>query len=569
MGTRSPTTSTTSSTASRIRRWRWTRRATSSSTSTVHGHDDPFAADNGVYARRFSSNATPASEAFQVNQTTVGNQQNDTVAMDAAGDFVVSWETDQAGSYQVYALPLRPHLPGGLHAGLGGLSWQHGLLDYVFGTNPLYTTDAMTAVAQVYTGPNNQAVDFADYQAETIDVADNNGAVGGEFLVSDATDFTPGIRAWPWTPRATPRWSGAAPWPAASRKAFSASSDPAEGHRRPAGRAGANAVTANGATTLVPLADASSPAAGPTQLVVTFDKPLLATGCSNSILNLANWTLTVGGVAVNDVASVQYGLSEAYHLGLAAAPDGKYEAVVKFTSALERRRLYPHDPGTRSKTPSATSSTAITTARLAECSIGPSRSPAAAAMAMAAAPPPGNPPGTTTTDPQVNTDMLDMAGTRPAVAMDANGDYVAVWTSSQRRRGHRSAQQFNKYGQPQRSEFQVNTGTNGDFSTGNQSQPAVAMDAYGDFVVVWAGRGPTSMPASTPTCTSPTARRPAIPSRSTRTRQAPARSRPSRWTPPAISSSPGAATANRPPPAAASTPGGSTRPAWPRATTSW
>ena len=195
-------------------------------TWTSYGHDDPFAADNGVYARRFNSNTTPASEAFQVNQTTVGNQQNDTVAMDAAGDFVVSWETDQAGSYQVYARRYARTSLVGYTLGSVAYPGNTAFADYVFGTNPLYTTDAMTATVEVYTGPNNQAVDFADYQAQNIEVANNNGAMGGQFLVSDATDSMPGCPAWPSTPPATPRSSGAASRPTASRKAFSASSTP-------------------------------------------------------------------------------------------------------------------------------------------------------------------------------------------------------------------------------------------------------------------------------------------------------------------------------------------------------
>ncbi|HKB04344.1 MAG TPA: putative Ig domain-containing protein, partial [Gemmataceae bacterium] len=68
------------------------------------------------------------------------------------------------------------------------------------------------------------------------------------------------------------------------------------------------------------------------------------------------------------------------------------------------------------------------------------------------------------------------------VAMDADGDFVVVWSSyvdgvlKEEVRGQR----YNAAGLPQGSEFPVNIYTNS-----YQSQPAVGMDANGDFVVAW------------------------------------------------------------------------------------
>ncbi len=76
--------------------------------------------------------------------------------------------------------------------------------------------------------------------------------------------------------------------------------------------------------------------------------------------------------------------------------------------------------------------------------------------------------------------------TRPAVAMDDDGDVVVTWHS----RGQDGsdfgvyAQRYNAAGVPQGSEFRVNT-----FTTGRQSTPAVAMDDDGDFVVTWHSLG--------------------------------------------------------------------------------
>jgi hypothetical protein len=67
----------------------------------------------GVYARRYSKAGTPLANEFRVNQTTLGNQGEPVVAMDADGDIVVVWTSDgQDGSgLGVYA---RRYSPTGL-----------------------------------------------------------------------------------------------------------------------------------------------------------------------------------------------------------------------------------------------------------------------------------------------------------------------------------------------------------------------------------------------------------------------------------------------------------------------
>lgn len=73
----------------------------------------------------------------------------------------------------------------------------------------------------------------------------------------------------------------------------------------------------------------------------------------------------------------------------------------------------------------------------------------------------------------------------PAVAMDDQGNFVVVWTSYGQDAGGDwgiFGQRFNSSGQTVGNEFQVNT------MAGNyQDQPAVAMDAAGNFIVVWSG----------------------------------------------------------------------------------
>ncbi len=49
----------------------------------------------GVYGQRYNAVGVPQGPEFQVNTTTVHDQQYATVAMDAAGEFVVSWSSDK------------------------------------------------------------------------------------------------------------------------------------------------------------------------------------------------------------------------------------------------------------------------------------------------------------------------------------------------------------------------------------------------------------------------------------------------------------------------------------------
>jgi len=80
------------------------------------------------------------------------------------------------------------------------------------------------------------------------------------------------------------------------------------------------------------------------------------------------------------------------------------------------------------------------------------------------------------------------AQTSPSVAMDATGDFVIVWESYDQATAHSHydiyGQRFNASGAREGGEFQINTYTSGD-----QTSPAVAMDATGDFVVTWTSQG--------------------------------------------------------------------------------
>jgi hypothetical protein len=73
---------------------------------------------------------------------------------------------------------------------------------------------------------------------------------------------------------------------------------------------------------------------------------------------------------------------------------------------------------------------------------------------------------------------------RPVVAMDDTGNFVVAWTTrggDGSRYGYAvSGQRFNAMGQPQGTNFVVNS-----YTTGNQRRPEVGMSADGRFVIVW------------------------------------------------------------------------------------
>ncbi|GAB4335361.1 MAG: hypothetical protein Kow0037_15200 [Calditrichia bacterium] len=86
---------------------------------------------------------------------------------------------------------------------------------------------------------------------------------------------------------------------------------------------------------------------------------------------------------------------------------------------------------------------------------------------------------------RVNTYTTDYQGS-PSVAMDASGNFVVVWESWGQDGSSYGiyAQRYAAGGSPQGGEFRVNT-----YTTDYQSSPSVAMNPSGNFVVVWQSKG--------------------------------------------------------------------------------
>ncbi|REK08469.1 MAG: hypothetical protein DWQ37_20220 [Planctomycetota bacterium] len=86
---------------------------------------------------------------------------------------------------------------------------------------------------------------------------------------------------------------------------------------------------------------------------------------------------------------------------------------------------------------------------------------------------------------QVNSSTAGQQASQ-AIAMDADGDFVVVWDSDGQDGSSYGVygQRYNASGVAQGSEFQVNS-----YTIDSQGRPKVAMDADGDFVVVWSDAG--------------------------------------------------------------------------------
>ncbi|MGF1991741.1 MAG: beta strand repeat-containing protein [Nostoc sp. ZfuVER08] len=67
---------------------------------TTYGQDG---SGFGIYAQRYNSAGIPQGNEFQINTSTSGDQINPTVAIDSTGDFVISWQSQDESGNGIYA----------------------------------------------------------------------------------------------------------------------------------------------------------------------------------------------------------------------------------------------------------------------------------------------------------------------------------------------------------------------------------------------------------------------------------------------------------------------------------
>jgi len=355
----------------------------------------------GVYAQRFTAAGEMQGTEFQVNTTTANAQRSSTVAMDADGDFVVTWMSSgqDTSAYGVYA---QSYNAAGQAQGLEFRVNTTTVLDQNF------PSIAMSAGG-----------DFVIAWSSLGQDGDSGGVFAQRYQESTDT--------------AGPTVSGV----------LDASRPIPEGERL---------------VSIVP------------ELTVLFSEDLNVIGGSsgaNSVTNPANWLLTRNGVDVSGtISAITFGFN---------AATNKYEAELSLSTALENGQFEltaretiqdlngnPLD-GDVDGTPGGDFTIDFVVANV---------SAAGDEFRVNA----------TTAGQQT----LNFEGQAGAVAMNAAGDFVVTWMSSGQDGSDSGifAQRFNAAGTAQGEEFQVNSTT-----AGNQLESTVAMDADGDFVITWSSQG--------------------------------------------------------------------------------
>ncbi|MGF1496903.1 MAG: calcium-binding protein [Elainellaceae cyanobacterium] len=143
--------------------------------------DDQDGSGRGIFAQRFDSSGNPIGSEFQVNGTTDGNQDNPTVAMNASGDFVVVWESDdQDGSgsgifAQRYSATGDP----------AGTEFQVNTVGAGTQVNP---TAAMDDAGNILIAWNSDSQDGSGNGVYARQFAADGTPAGDEFLVNTETD---------------------------------------------------------------------------------------------------------------------------------------------------------------------------------------------------------------------------------------------------------------------------------------------------------------------------------------------------------------------------------------------
>ena len=361
--------------------------------------------DYGIYAQRYNAAGVAQGSEFQVNTFTTGRQRFSTVALDADGDFIVTWASDgQDGSLGgVYA---QRYNAAGVAEG-GEFRVNTFTLNNQRNSTVAMDADGDFVVAwQSYTQDGG---DYGIYAQRYDDVGPDNADDAGPIITGVLIDGD---------------------------------------------------VFFENEVVVPP----------PSSITVLFSEALNATaggpGGAASVLNLANWALTKDGNDVSDLISyVSFGLNTA---------TGKYEAVVFFTEPLAGGVFVLTAKGT------STITDIFGNALDGDMDGTPGGD---FSRTFEVPPAMGD-------EFQVNTfttgAQRTSAESPQSVAMDADGDLVVTWSSSGQDGSSYGvyAQRYNAAGVAQGSEFQVNT-----FTTGDQFFATVAMDADGDFVVTWTSTG--------------------------------------------------------------------------------
>ncbi|MCA3272608.1 MAG: putative Ig domain-containing protein [Roseomonas sp.] len=400
----------------------------------------------GVYAQRYTAEGVANGREFRVNNVTAGSQRDPVVAIDGDGDFVVTWQSDlQDGSdWGVYLNRFSSNALPVLAAALA---------DQTAAEN---TALSFTIPAGSFTDPDADDV-------VTLSAGLANGAPLPSWLV-----FDPGTRVFSGTPPFNASGSLTIRVTATDLIGATASDDftlsIANTNQAPAlALPLADRIAAEGATFsfTIPAGSFTDPDGDALTLSAT-----LANGDPlPSWLSFTPTTRSFSGTAPID-ASVNLAIRVT---GMDASGATAFDDFSLAVGAEIRANTYTsghqQDPAVAMD---AAGSFVVVWASSQDSSLDGIYAQRFNAVGMAVG-----------GEFRVNTTTLN-SQSAPAVAMDADGDFMVTWESPDGSSDGVYAQRFNAAGIAVGSEFRVNTNTAND-----QGRSAVAMDADGDFVITW------------------------------------------------------------------------------------
>ena len=402
----------------------------------------------GVYAQRYSAAGAVRGSEFRVNTYVTGVQNHPSAAMDSSGNFAIVWESlSQDGS--AYGLYAQRYNAAGAAQGS-----EFPVNTYALGVqdHPSIAMDpsgdfAITWESSGQDG-NGYGIYMQRYKASGI-------AQGSELQVNT---YTTGNQAAP-----SVAMDAAGNFVIAWQSASQDGSGIGIYARRYASVAAVGpiviSVLEGPGPRVVQTGDKLTSSI--TSLSVNFSDDMnVVTGGANSVINPSNWRLTRYGIDIsNQISGITFGFNVTTNHFVAvvsfAQPltEGAYQLIARQTiQDLTSRTLDGEADGVPGGDFRRNFYVAKTLTSGSEIRVN-----------------------TYTTGTQ------DVHG----IATDAVGDYVVVWQSDQDGSSQGIyAQRYNAAGVVQGGEFQVNT-----YTTGAQTSPCVAMDAVGDFVISWTSQG--------------------------------------------------------------------------------
>lgn len=158
-----------------------------------NGSGDSDTSGWSIQGRRFEADGLPSGDDFQVNSITAGYQTFPTVAMGAAGDFVVSWNSwSSSGSDSDYtSVQARRFAATGMPL---GAEFQVNTYTTGYQYYPQVGISSGSAFVVVWQSDGSSGTDGAETSIQGQRFAGDGTRLGGEFQVNG---FTPSIQFYP------------------------------------------------------------------------------------------------------------------------------------------------------------------------------------------------------------------------------------------------------------------------------------------------------------------------------------------------------------------------------------